>query len=308
MEGPSGTTDSLEQKCVALRRAVLALQEEKASLLATVEKSKQRTTRLQKERSFLLDRLLRYEAASDDESPSSASEQDDEHAPSHYRTLSTVQSPNHYTNTALSSTTSKGTDAFNSRFADPLKKKRPPGAAGAFGPGGAGGAGGDKPKPKRSRTSAAADKAGLSTDSNQMCIAQGKDKSRTCKSKALAGLQYCWHHAPLDPNSGFIFCQYVDPTKKAQKKCNIPVPKSKAVPFCNYHEKLIIPRRQRQMGLIGSGTDEAQGDVAATEEYDVIDPAEADEDEDDGEDEETNVVDEDSGLSGGEEIVPPRMM
>ncbi|GAM17813.1 hypothetical protein SAMD00019534_009880 [Acytostelium subglobosum LB1] len=63
------------------------------------------------------------------------------------------------------------------------------------------------------------------------CMAFGKD--RHCKSKALANCRYCWHHAPLDPNSGYVWCLFVSANKK---KCNIPVQKSKGQSFCAYHQ------------------------------------------------------------------------
>eukprot|EP01121_Diplochlamys_sp_Union-15-3_P000064 TRINITY_DN10055_c0_g1_i1.p1 TRINITY_DN10055_c0_g1~~TRINITY_DN10055_c0_g1_i1.p1 ORF type:complete len:143 (+),score=24.39 TRINITY_DN10055_c0_g1_i1:234-662(+) len=66
-----------------------------------------------------------------------------------------------------------------------------------------------------------------------MCAAKLGD--RVCKSKALNGGDYCWHHAPLDPNSTYVWCNYIDP--KNSKKCNIPVQKNKKLPYCNYHIK-----------------------------------------------------------------------
>eukprot|EP01133_Synstelium_polycarpum_P005277 gene5277-6115_t len=66
------------------------------------------------------------------------------------------------------------------------------------------------------------------------CQAYGKD--RLCKSKALPNCMYCWHHAPLDPNSGFQWCKYVANNKKNSKKCNIPVLKSKNQLYCGYHQ------------------------------------------------------------------------
>eukprot|EP01111_Echinosteliopsis_oligospora_P005062 TRINITY_DN1823_c0_g1_i1.p1 TRINITY_DN1823_c0_g1~~TRINITY_DN1823_c0_g1_i1.p1 ORF type:complete len:312 (-),score=93.93 TRINITY_DN1823_c0_g1_i1:115-1050(-) len=71
----------------------------------------------------------------------------------------------------------------------------------------------------------------------QMCQALGKDGVKPCKSKALSGFRYCWHHAPLDPSTGFIFCQYVNRNKKNPKKCTIPVDKTNSEPYCNYHVK-----------------------------------------------------------------------
>eukprot|EP01105_Mastigella_eilhardi_P017007 TRINITY_DN3909_c0_g1_i2.p2 TRINITY_DN3909_c0_g1~~TRINITY_DN3909_c0_g1_i2.p2 ORF type:complete len:177 (-),score=59.73 TRINITY_DN3909_c0_g1_i2:43-573(-) len=74
-----------------------------------------------------------------------------------------------------------------------------------------------------------------------MCTAKGKDGVTPCKSKALNGFLFCWHHAPLDPNSPFIFCQFKDPVKRSSKKCYIPVAKKKRYPYCNYHIKTMVP-------------------------------------------------------------------
>lgn len=103
-----------------------------------------------------------------------------------------------------------------------------------------------------SKRSAAKDKD--KDDGIQMCIARGKD-DRPCKSKALQGFKYCWHHAPLDPTSPFIFCQYMDPNKRNAKKCNIPVAKDKPDPFCNYHIKLVAPKVDVELEGNGANTD-----------------------------------------------------
>ncbi|GAM27078.1 hypothetical protein SAMD00019534_102530 [Acytostelium subglobosum LB1] len=75
---------------------------------------------------------------------------------------------------------------------------------------------------------------GLAEGHEGYCMAFGKD--RLCKGKALANCKYCWHHAPLDPNSDFVWCQYENKNKKNSKKCNIPVQKWKLQPFCGYHQ------------------------------------------------------------------------
>jgi len=72
-------------------------------------------------------------------------------------------------------------------------------------------------------------------DGTFLCSALGKD-NLPCKSKSLNGFQYCWHHAPLDPESNFIFCQYKN-SKRGSKTCNIPVAKNKKHPYCKYHIK-----------------------------------------------------------------------
>eukprot|EP01096_Ripella_sp_DP13-Kostka_P002806 TRINITY_DN1391_c0_g1_i1.p1 TRINITY_DN1391_c0_g1~~TRINITY_DN1391_c0_g1_i1.p1 ORF type:complete len:245 (+),score=100.94 TRINITY_DN1391_c0_g1_i1:201-935(+) len=76
----------------------------------------------------------------------------------------------------------------------------------------------------------------LRTEGGKICIGHGKDGP--CKSAPLEGCDYCWHHSPLDPNSPFVFCQYLHPTKKT-KKCNIPVSKSENLLLCNYHKRKI---------------------------------------------------------------------
>jgi len=87
-------------------------------------------------------------------------------------------------------------------------------------------------------------------NSKKMCAAK-LTGDRPCKSKALNNCNYCWHHAPLDPNSLYVWCNYIDP--KNNKKCNIPVLKSKPLPYCGYHIKSaeesqsnIKPKKQKE--------------------------------------------------------------
>lgn len=45
-----------------------------------------------------------------------------------------------------------------------------------------------------------------SAEAIETCISS--TRGRPCKSKAIAGLQYCWHHSPLDPNSEWTYCAH----------------------------------------------------------------------------------------------------
>jgi len=172
------------KKYRTLKRKYKTLSDETYTLTDELTQAKKRIARLQKERSFLLDRLLKYEQVSSDSdsSPSSLSSDEGER---------------------------------------PRKREK------KDGPG--------RP-PTRPRATP------KEKDENvQMCIGRGKD-DRPCKSKALPGYKHCWHHAPLDPNSPFVFCQYIDSTKRYPRKCSIPVAKDKSLPFCNYHVKRIAPQ------------------------------------------------------------------
>jgi len=171
-----------------IKRKFKALSDETTILTDELTRAKKRIARLQKERSFLLDRLLKYEQVSSDSesSPSPLSSEEEERP--RKRPYTIVE-----------------------------KKELPPPVR----------------APVRPRTNVK-DKA--KEEDIQMCAGRGKD-DRPCKSKALPGFKHCWHHAPLDPNSPFIFCQYVDPTKRYPRKCSIPVAKDRTLPYCNYHVK-----------------------------------------------------------------------
>jgi len=66
------------------------------------------------------------------------------------------------------------------------------------------------------------------------CTARVSKGKKPCKSKVLPGFKYCWHHAPLDPQSPYIYCQY---TEGKKKKCNVCIPKDKGEKFCLYHRQ-----------------------------------------------------------------------
>jgi len=173
-----------------LKRKYKALEDETYTLTEELTQSKKRIARLQKERSFLLDRLLKYEqVSSDSESSPSPLSSDEERERERPRKV--------------------------------MKKDGP-------GPG--------RPPIKPRATP-------KENENIQLCIGRGKD-DRPCKSKALPGFKHCWHHAPLDPNSPFVFCQYIDHTKRYPRKCSIPVAKEKSLPFCNYHVKRVTPQAE----------------------------------------------------------------
>jgi len=120
----------------------------------------------------------------------------------------------------------------------------------------------EEPEPKKARTESISSKAVTAEivsedkevgNSKKKPRKKGEDpappcqavsKGRPCKSKAITGLKYCWHHAPLDPESPYIYCQYYDPLKKNSKQCNIPVLKSNPEPYCNYHKELAQKLKQ----------------------------------------------------------------
>ncbi|KAL6068534.1 zf-C3Hc3H domain-containing protein [Balamuthia mandrillaris] len=191
----------------ALKRKFTSLEEENAELAAELFKAKRLLCRLHKQKGILLDKLLEYErpedASSDTEtSPNSG---DDQEGSEEESTLPPFRP-------IASSASTVASNAF-------VKPKAPR-------------------KPKRTRTEHSSPTATASSldssESVSLCVAVVKD--RPCKSKSLSGYKYCWHHAPLDPNSPFIWCQYLDPSKK-NKQCSIPVAKSKGQPFCKYHSK-----------------------------------------------------------------------
>lgn len=72
-------------------------------------------------------------------------------------------------------------------------------------------------------------------DANAVMCAASIGPNRPCKSRALAGSQYCWRHGPLDPNSEFMFCTFTSESGSNKKKCSNPILKTKEIPFCTYH-------------------------------------------------------------------------
>jgi len=192
MESRSG--GSVEKKYKTLKRKCKSLSDDVYNLTDELTQSKKRIARLLKERTFLLDRLLKFEQVSSDSDG--------------------VPSP-------LSSDEER-----------PKKREKK-----------------DVPQVRTKRA------YNMNKDENvQMCVGKGKD-DRPCKSKALPGFKYCWHHAPLDPNSPFVFCEYVDATKRNPRKCSIPVAKEKKLPYCNYHVKRIAPEMADLKQENGDGLD-----------------------------------------------------
>jgi len=179
------------KKYRVLKRKYKALEEETYTLTEELTQSKKRIARLQKERSFLLDRLLKYERVSSDSDSSPSPLSSEEEREERPRKLVKKEGPG--------------------PGRPPTKPRAPP----------------------------------KENDNIQLCIGRGKD-DRPCKSKALPGFKHCWHHAPLDPNSPFVFCQYIDHTKRYPRKCSIPVAKDKSLPFCNYHVKRVAPQAETE--------------------------------------------------------------
>eukprot|EP01090_Pellita_catalonica_P023792 TRINITY_DN9994_c0_g1_i1.p1 TRINITY_DN9994_c0_g1~~TRINITY_DN9994_c0_g1_i1.p1 ORF type:complete len:282 (+),score=56.38 TRINITY_DN9994_c0_g1_i1:43-846(+) len=168
----------------ALKRKYVHLEDENAELAKSLDASKFLIRSLTLEKTYLLDRLLKWESLSSDSDTSTASDS--------------------------SSSTESESDVI------PERKFK---------------------KPRLSNNSTDPNNSGSSTaDKSGQALCVAVVKNRPCKSKALQNSLYCWHHAPLDPASTTIWCQYKDPTKR-NKKCSIPVPKTKAYPFCQYHEK-----------------------------------------------------------------------
>jgi len=167
----------------SLKRKFRSLEEENADLTEELIKARRLIKRLQNERSFILDRLIRLErleGPSETETESSDSSSDSE-------TETEDRKENGSPTIKLQKSSSFHTPVVN---VDP--------------------------------------------EALGLCIAVVRD--RPCKSKALSGYKYCWHHAPLDPNSPFVWCQYGG-TDGKKKKCSIPVLKTKSVLFCKYHVK-----------------------------------------------------------------------
>lgn len=201
-----------EKKYRTLKKKHKSLVTDKEGIDQQLVISKKRIIRLQKERSFLLDRLLQHEqVSSDSESEhSSSSSSDDRDSVDIVRPAKKVKRAPIDDNTPTVRVNLANGGSYNRRVARPRAKSE--------------------------------------NSEEQTCIARGKDKP--CKSKALQGFKYCWHHAPMDPATGFIFCQYRDANKRNAKKCNIPVHKDKPEPFCNYHVK----RLQKQHNQAGHHT------------------------------------------------------
>lgn len=198
-----------EKKYRTLKKKYKTVTADKESIDQQLSIAKKRVLRLQKERSFLLDRLLQYEQVSSDSDTSSSSSDEEEER-------------------------EREREVLMERPAKRVRKDTSEAPAVRVTVGDRG-----YPPERRRRSGPRVRESG----EEQVCIARGKDKP--CKSKALQGFKYCWHHAPMDPATGFIFCQYRDANKRNAKKCNIPVHKDKPEPFCNYHVK----RLQRQQNV-----------------------------------------------------------
>lgn len=81
-------------------------------------------------------------------------------------------------------------------------------------------------------TNKAVGAASVAKDDIDLCVAI-LGPGRSCKTKKSAGSQYCWRHAPLDPNSSSTYCRFTD--SDTHKKCSNVVPKTKKPLLCNSH-------------------------------------------------------------------------
>jgi hypothetical protein len=71
---------------------------------------------------------------------------------------------------------------------------------------------------------------------------------RPCKSRAQIGSKFCYHHQPMDPNSGYVTCEFT-----GKKKCNLPVRKEAPQPrLCKRHEPKLAQAPPADAGV---GTD-----------------------------------------------------
>jgi hypothetical protein len=74
---------------------------------------------------------------------------------------------------------------------------------------------------------------------------------RPCKSRAQIGSKFCYHHQPMDPNSGYVTCEFT-----GKKKCNLPVRKEAPQPrLCKRHEPKLV---QAPPADAGAATTDAQ--------------------------------------------------
>jgi len=184
---PPGTNKDERKRYRTLKRKYRLLEEENADLTEEVIKARRLLSRLQNEKRFMLDRLIKLD------------------------------------NLLLSDTDtdaeSTGSSESEGESDTQIKKELLNGTGSP---------------PKRLKTGSSQSALNVNPEALGLCVAVVKD--RPCKSKALSGQKYCWHHAPLDPNSGFIWCQFGGTASK-KKKCMIPVPKDKDMPYCKYHLK-----------------------------------------------------------------------
>jgi hypothetical protein len=181
----SETVDPQEE--ASLKRKYILLERENAELSENLAIARRAINRLEREKKFILERLLEFEGqdildSSDTDTNSSESE---------------------------SSSDLDGAESDDKLFSIKV--------------------------PKPIVEIVAPEEPAAAPDAELLGLCTAVVRNRPCRSKALSGSRYCWHHAPLDPNSPFIWCQYRDPSKK-NKKCSIPVLKSKASPYCKYHE------------------------------------------------------------------------
>eukprot|EP01130_Rhizamoeba_saxonica_P010361 TRINITY_DN423_c0_g1_i2.p1 TRINITY_DN423_c0_g1~~TRINITY_DN423_c0_g1_i2.p1 ORF type:complete len:207 (-),score=50.42 TRINITY_DN423_c0_g1_i2:37-657(-) len=80
---------------------------------------------------------------------------------------------------------------------------------------------------------------------------------RPCKVNALRGSEYCRHHAALDPNNEYQFCEHKD--SSSGKGCLNSVKKTADVKYCIHHRSLY----EGQNGAAPTVNSEATG-IAST--------------------------------------------
>eukprot|EP01134_Creolimax_fragrantissima_P005443 CFRG5443T1 len=79
---------------------------------------------------------------------------------------------------------------------------------------------------------------------SEFCLAQ------PCKNNPIGRLNYCRRHAPLDPDSQFIYCTYVDDNEGS---CKHVMKKGMSTTLCPTHKSLLGTRVKRKSGRGGRG-------------------------------------------------------
>lgn len=84
---------------------------------------------------------------------------------------------------------------------------------------------------------------------------------RVCKVKRNPGSMYCWRHAPLDPNSGMVYCHYED--KATHKKCSNAIHITKKPLLCGQHIAKVSLFLDNPVVMNGATPDEVTAFLAA---------------------------------------------
>ncbi|KYQ89531.1 coronin binding protein [Tieghemostelium lacteum] len=218
-------TNSEEALYVSLKRKFSDLTDSKEQTSIQLEQAKKEIKKLSKEKKYLLDKLLQFEVVSSD----SDSESEQTHRHKSNRSTNGFLTPSNNNN---NNSNSLNANNGSSNIRDYIK----PSSSSSSSQNSGNREGSNSKKYKiDDLTSTLATREGL-------CI--GKD-NKPCKGKASPGSPYCWHHSPLDPNTDYIYCKYISRDKN-NKKCNIPISKSRATPYCNYHQSSAIEQQQQQ--------------------------------------------------------------